>query len=210
MYAVSYLSGMIFKKTALSVASAKISKRLPYGIAWLFILPLSAPAQTSRTPDHALWDAPARRVVVLSGNDSLFSIPLDKTFWTQLNHEKKRKKKTVRYRLARYENPTDVSVVPVMLHGKEPLLRLRGILRGDTSAAFTLSIAAENGFAVLDVQVPHISVNQLRFELYCPWGDCPKPTAAAENETQITAESKKKIIRRVSVYGQNFRTVFMY
>ncbi len=85
---------------------------------------------------HAAWDTLQQSIIYLHGTDTIFSLPFDKTFYAQLNHEKKKKRKTIRYRVARYARPTEVEPIPVVITNNNTLLYLRGNLQGDTTAVF--------------------------------------------------------------------------
>lgn len=200
MYTVSYLSGMIYKNGAHSrVCTAKVNKSLPWQLFCLLILPLSLWGQAPAEP-QALWDSVQHRVVFVQGADSLFSIPLNKSFSAGLNHEKKKKKKTIRYRLARYSAPVEVYPVPVGVGGSGLLLCLSGKLQGDTVADFGLTIRVENGMPVVEMKVPAISVNEFSFEVKCLQNLCNFTFESPAPDTRLRIKKKKRAFR-VSTYG---------
>lgn len=202
MYAVCYLSGMIYKNGALSRFSAKIHKPF-WCVAIVLALAASGHAQETK---RALWDSLHHTVVCLRETDTLFRLPLDKTFYAQLNHEKKRKKKTIRYRLARYDRPTDIEPVPVVIHGNNTLLCLRGKLQGDTVAEFSLTLSLHNNDFMLEITVPHISVNEVTLRLQQANGLRP---VSLDPGVLLVAEKPKKKGRRLHIYGDTYRIFFI-
>ena len=163
---------------------------------------VSAASARAQETKRAVWDPLQHTVICLHKTDTLFRIPLDKTFYVQLNHEKKRKKKTVRYRLARYAHPTDVEPIPVGIHGNNTLLGLRGKLQGDTVAEFSLALSLENETPVMEITVPHVSVNELTFRLLQTEESLP---VSLVPETGLVAEKPKKKGRTVHLYGRVYR-----
>lgn len=157
---------------------------------------------------HAAWDSLQQSIIYLHGTDTVFSLPLDKTFYAQLNHEKKTKRKTVRYRLARYAQPTDVEPVPVVITNNNALLCLRGNLQGDTTAVFSLMLSLQDEIPVLEVTVPQLSVNEFSFQLnYRRTDQCPTPISLPK-EAPPVSQRRKRHGCRIHVYGNSYRIAF--
>lgn len=156
---------------------------------------------------HAAWDSLHQRIIYLHGADTVFSLPLDKTFFAQLNHEKKKKRKTIRYRLARYARPTEVEPIPVVITNNNSLLCLRGNLQGDTVAFFTLMLSLQNEVPVLEVSVPRISVNEFSCELHYRQTVPPSPPLSLLADAPLVFKKKKKRLR-IHVYGALYRIAF--
>lgn len=152
---------MIHIREIITYIMAKVNK----GFAWCIFLGLSLPCTgIGQAENIAIYKAKTREITLHSKHDSMdiaiASIPLDKSFFAQLNHEKKRKKKTVYYRLAKFAAPIDVHEVPIVIGNNNIQLHLQGTLQGDTSAQFACIVyAVDNGWE-LEIKLPAISVNQ--------------------------------------------------
>lgn len=195
---------MIPTREILACISAKVNKPFAWCIfTWLTLIPFIS---FSQTENKAIYQSDKKQIVLLRDQDSIVTIKLDKSFFAQLSHEKKRKKKTVYYRLARYENPVDIKEVPVVIANNNIQLHLQGTLQGDTSAKFSLIIySVENGWNV-EIKVPDISVNQFSFSMR---ESIPLYISCWEAETKMVLKKKKKNIH-ISFHGPKYRVAINY
>lgn len=167
----------------------------------MFLALLVCPATRAQTEKRALWDTVRHHIHYLHGTDTVFTLPLDKSFYAQFNHEKKKKRRTVRYRLARYTNP-QAEPIPVVVNGSNSLLNLRGTLYGDTTASFSLALSLLNNEPVLEVLVPGVSINELSFEVHYRQ-TAPAPLSLVQSAPLKTRKKKKYL--RIQVYGNMYR-----
>jgi hypothetical protein len=181
--------------------STKIIKRLLCAI--LIILGTYAKAFSqleSKTPS-VLYDSLKKEILLLNGTDSIGSILLDKNFKATLNHEKKRKKKTVYYRLAEYKNPTHISKVPVYLASNDIVLHLQGVLQGDTNTKFNCIISEKNGVLQMKTDPIDVSVNEFSFRIKFFPNKMMQINALDPRFHFIKTE--KKNYTNISIHGRN-------
>lgn len=195
---------MIYKNGALAGVGAKIRK--PFGYVLLLLMPWVSSHAQQPNAKHAIWNASTQEIIYINGADSVFALALNKDFYTQLNHEKKKKKKTVRYRLARFGNPTELSEVPVVVSNNQSLLVMRGKLQGDTSSFFSLMLSLQDEVPVLEVLVGDVSVNELSFPLRY-WGPIPQPISLIKDAV-LVSEKRKRNTYRIHIYGMAYRVAF--
>lgn len=201
MYTVYYLSDMIPYNGRPSSVNTKVNKPFAW---WICILLGFAPRLSAQNPGTAVFDAPGNEIFLLSARDTVASVPLDASFRAVLNHEKKKKKRTVYYRLSAYDRPADIISVPVFIGGRGDGLVLAGVLRGDVPARFRLSFGSENGQTVMEMQVPDISVNTFCFEWKTRKSEAPHIRSLDEN-TSCTVRKKSKNVYRVTLHGNIYR-----
>jgi len=111
------------------------------------------------------YDSLKKEIILLNNTDSVGSILLDGGFKATLNHEKKRKKKTVYYRLAEYSNPIHIIEVPVVISNSNIVLHLEGTLQGDTVAKFSCILKKIDDRLIMETRLKHISISQISFHI---------------------------------------------
>jgi hypothetical protein len=181
----------------------KISKAFSLHI--FMIVTLSSAAFSQATP-NVIYDSLKKEIVMLNGTDSVASIAFDKSFRATLNHEKKKKKKTIYYRLAEYSNPINVSQVPVVIANSDILLHVEGTLQGDTVAKFSCIFKRKDNSIILETSTSEISTNQISFRVNI---DADKyMTVNSLNPTSTVILRKKKDVTCLIDHDKKSRLVF--
>lgn len=190
--------GMI-SRNSIRLPGTKINNPLPWCVMALMLLCNVARSQSP----GAAYDTVRKEIVLLFNGDSTAVISLDKTFEVGFNHEKKRKKKTVRYRLARYGKADSIEQIPVYLANRNTEVHLRGKLHGDTVVPFTLEIRTEGNALLMEMRVKDISVNEFSFTLRML-----KPlnleVGSGVPDTVLKSRNRKRKGNRISLFGHGY------
>jgi len=187
----------MISKSLIRLSGAKISNPLAWCVVVLMLLCNGVRAQGPK----AAYDSARKEIILFFNGDSTAVISFDKTFEAGFNHEKKRKKKTVRYRLARYGKPDSIETIPVYLANRNTRVHLRGQLHGDTTVPFTLEIRATENMLLMDITVKDISINEAAFTLRMLK---PLPLLGVNvsgTETSVRISNCGKGKKRIQIFG---------